>query len=255
MLTTLLGFLGAVWLKVLRPAMQFIDKHDDVVQSIETIENEITCNGGGSLKDSVIRLNDTCGRIENRQKIIEQRTKASLHYSNTALFETDKKGRLVWTNEPFYLMTGQTLTDIKGYDWITYIHEEDREEFLQEFKSCLEMNRKFSKELTTSDGQEMRMVGYPYRLNDNEQGGFLISLSEAQKESIIMGSKKWSLNWVDGKKLGLNTLFVSLAAGLTYLGTQVGNVDWGSATALVVPIAALLLGTATQWAKDNSEKE
>ena len=67
--------------------------------------------------------------------------------------------------------------------------------------------------------------------------------------------KKWSLNWADGKKLGLNTLFVSLAAGLTYLGTQVGNIDWGSATALVVPIAALLLGTATQWAKDNSEKE
>jgi PAS domain S-box-containing protein len=177
MLTTLLGFLGAVWLKVLRPAMKFIDKHDDVVQSIATIESEITCNGGASLKDAVVNLNDTCGRIESRQKIIEQRTKASLHYSSTALFETDQKGRLVWTNEPFYLMTGQTLTDIKGYDWITYVHEDEREDFLQEFESCLEMNRKFSKELTTSNGEKMRMVGYPYRLNDKEQGGFLISLS------------------------------------------------------------------------------
>lgn len=70
-----------------------------------------------------------------------------------------------------------------------------------------------------------------------------------------MGSKKWSLNWADGKKLGLNTLFVSLAAGFTYLGTQVSNVDWGSATALVVPIATLLIGSVTQWAKDNSENE
>ena len=70
-----------------------------------------------------------------------------------------------------------------------------------------------------------------------------------------MGSKKWSLNWADGKKLGLNTLFVSIAAGLTYLGTQVGNVDWGSAPALVVPIATLLIGSVTQWAKDNSENE
>ena len=70
-----------------------------------------------------------------------------------------------------------------------------------------------------------------------------------------MGSKKWSLNWADGKKLGLNTLFVSIAAGLTYHGTQVGNVDWGSATALVVPIASLLIGSVTQWAKDNSENE
>lgn len=177
MLTTLVGFLGAVWLKVLRPAMKFIDKHDDVVESINCIEQELTCNGGSSLKDAVLTLNITCARIEDRQTVTEQRTKASLHYSNVALFETDKKGRLIWTNEPFYLLTGHTLTDSKGYDWITYIHENEREEFLQEFESCLEMNRKFSKDLTTSNGDRMRMVGYPYRLNDNEQGGFLISLS------------------------------------------------------------------------------
>tara|TARA_R110002110_G_scaffold172215_2_gene374934 strand:+ start:314 stop:517 length:204 start_codon:yes stop_codon:yes gene_type:complete len=67
-----------------------------------------------------------------------------------------------------------------------------------------------------------------------------------------MGSTKWKLDLADGKKLGLNTLFVSLAAGLTYLGTQVANVEWGSATALIVPIATLVIGAATQWAKDNS---
>ena len=179
MLGTLGSFLAGVWVKVLRPAMKFIDKHDDVVKSIENIEQEIPCNGGSSLKDAVISLNHTCGRIESRQKIIEQRTKASLHYSNIALFETDRKGRLVWTNEPFYKMTGQTLTDAKGYDWITYIHEDEREDFMKEFESCLNMNRKFSVEVTTSDGQDIRMTGYPYRLNDNEQGGFLISLAEA----------------------------------------------------------------------------
>ena len=73
------------------------------------------------------------------------------------------------------------------------------------------------------------------------------------RKDIIMGSKKWSLNGEDLKKLGLNTLFVSLAAGLTYLGAEVGNVYWGSSTALIVPIATLLLGTATQWAKNNKE--
>jgi hypothetical protein len=52
-----------------------------------------------------------------------------------------------------------------------------------------------------------------------------------------MGSTKWKLD---------------LADGLTYLGTQVANVDWGAMTALVVPIATLVIGAATQWAKDNS---
>ena len=73
------------------------------------------------------------------------------------------------------------------------------------------------------------------------------------RKDIIMGSKKWSLNGEDLKKLGLNTVFVSLAAGLTYLGAEVGNIDWGASTALIVPIATLLLGTATQWAKNNKE--
>ena len=66
-----------------------------------------------------------------------------------------------------------------------------------------------------------------------------------------MGSKKYSLNGEDLKKLGLNTVFVSLAAGLTYLGTEVANVDWGSMTALVLTFATILFGTANKWSKDR----
>ena len=153
MVGTLASFLAAVWMKVLRPAMKFIDRHEEVVKSIDVIEKEITCNGGGSLK-------------------------ASLHYSNTALFETDVEGNVVWTNEPFYDLTGLTLTDIEGFDWLVYIHEDDREEFLHEFKSCLKMNRRFSRSSRTSDNKNIRMVGFPYRINSMEHGGFLLSVYE-----------------------------------------------------------------------------
>ena len=181
--TTLLsfagGFLSWIFFKVVKPTLKFIDKHEDLSESIDTIKKEITTNGGGSLKDVVCKLGDTCGRIEESQQIIEQRSKAALHYNSTALFETDNAGRLVWTNESFNELTGQSTNNLEGRDWITYVHEDEREEFLQEFESCLKMNRKFSKEVTTSNGVEMRMTGYPYRLNDNEQGGFLISITDA----------------------------------------------------------------------------
>ncbi len=176
---SLLSFFAILWHKFLRPVTKFIDKHDQLAESVEAIRKEITINGGGSLKDQVVGLHSTCNRIESRQKIIEQRTKAALHYSPYALFETDQKGRLTWTNEPFFKLTGQTLSDIKGFDWLTYIDEDEREDFFSEFKSCIDMNRKFSKDVKTSDGQEVRMTGYPYRLNDQEQGGFLISIIEA----------------------------------------------------------------------------
>jgi hypothetical protein len=175
---TLTSFLFFLWMKVLRPAVKFMASHEEVVTSIETIKHEITTNGGGSLKDAVCTLSGACERIERSQIVIEQRTKASLHYSETALFETDQEGHLVWTNEPFYNLTKMTLTDVEGFDWLGYIHEEERDEFFQEFKSCLDMNRRFTKNSKTIEDKEVRMIGFPYKINEKETGGFLISVYE-----------------------------------------------------------------------------
>jgi len=179
--TTLLSFFGGVmsWFifKVVRPTLKFIDKHEDLSDSVDTIKAEITANGGGSLKDVVCRLSDSCERIEHGQQVIEQRTKAALHYNSTALFETDSSGKVVWTNEPFYELTGQHLSDVQGYDWLTYVHEDEREELFMEFQSCLDMSRKFHKELKTYDEKPVRMLGFPYKVNGDEQGGFLVSVS------------------------------------------------------------------------------
>lgn len=180
--TTLISFCGATisWLfvKVVRPTLKFMDKHEDLSESVNTIKSEITANGGGSLKDVVCELSGACNRIEQGQRIIEQRTRAALHYNSTALFETDRTGKVIWTNEPFYELTGQHLSDVKDYDWLTYVHEEEREELFMEFQSCLDMSRKFQKEMRTCDEKNVRMMGFPYKLNGDEQGGFLVSVSE-----------------------------------------------------------------------------
>jgi PAS domain S-box-containing protein len=190
-ITTLLSFAGGLvsWIifRVVKPTMKFINKHEDLASSVETIKQEITTNGGGSLKDVVCKLGESCDRIEHGQKIIEQRTKASLHYNSTALFETDSKGKAVWTNEPFYELTGQHLPDVEGYDWLAYVHEEDREELFMDFQSCLDLSRKFQREVKTFDDKRVRMLGFPYKLNGDEQGGFLVSVSEITIREVNNG--------------------------------------------------------------------
>ena len=185
-ITTVLGFAGGVssWLffKVVRPTMKFIDKHEDLSESVNTIKEEITHNGGGSLKDVVCKLGETCDRIEDRQLIIEQRTKAALHYNTTPVFETDSAGRVVWSNEPFYEFSGHSLSDLVGFDWLTYVHEDERDDFLHEFQSCLKMSRKLDTQIKTADEKDVRLLGFPYRLNENEQAGFLVSVSEVQQK-------------------------------------------------------------------------
>jgi PAS domain-containing protein len=170
-------FVSLLWAKIIHPIFQIIDNQEDLSKSLNTIKKELSTNGGNSLKDAIIDLRSTCNRIENRQRVVEQRTKAALHYNNAALFETDEYGRLTWTNSNFYDLTCDSVTSVEGYDWLTYIKEEEREEFFHEFKSCLDMNRKFVKETLNSNNQKIQFIGFPYKIDDKSHGGFIVNLS------------------------------------------------------------------------------
>lgn len=170
-------FISVLWIKIIKPIFQIIDTQENLTKSLDSIKKELTTNGGGSLKDTIIDLRGVCNRIENRQKVIEQRTKAALHYNNFALFETDEQGRLTWTNSNFYDLTCDTVTNVEGYDWLTYIQEDEREELFNEFKSCLKMNRKFTKVVTNCDNQKIKLIGYPYKISEKSHGGFIVSVS------------------------------------------------------------------------------
>lgn len=174
-------FFSLMWVKAIKPTIKILQSQESVMKTLETIKKELSTNGGNSLKDSIIDLKGTCSRIETRQKVMEQRTKAALHYNNIALFETDDQGRLVWTNNSFYELTSDHINSVDGYDWLTYIDEEDREDFFTEFKSCVNMNRKFVKLTKSCDGKSVKLVGFPYKINDEKHGGFLVSISEVKE--------------------------------------------------------------------------
>ncbi len=175
------GLLAIFWKKFLKPIVKLCKNQDFFVESVEEIKKELCTNGGSSLKDAIIAMRESCERIENRQKVIIQRTKAALHYSSMALFETDKEGRLTWSNANLIELTKRSTNNsnymLEGFDWISLFKEEDREDVLVEFKSCLSMNRRFIKETTFNSGMKVRLLGYPYKITDTEHGGFLVSIT------------------------------------------------------------------------------
>lgn len=179
----IIGSLGGIgtlftlaWKKVISPLVKLCKNQDFFIESVQEIRKELQTNGGNSIKDAIINLRDTCQRIENRQKVIVQRTKAALHYSNVPLFETDETGRLVWSNANLCEITKNIANSLEGFDWINLFKENDREEVMSEFQSCLKMNRRFSKNTELQNGTNVKLLGYPYRISDHEHGGFLISL-------------------------------------------------------------------------------
>tara|TARA_B100001094_G_scaffold324540_1_gene377298 strand:+ start:1198 stop:1431 length:234 start_codon:yes stop_codon:yes gene_type:complete len=64
-------------------------------------------------------------------------------------------------------------------------------------------------------------------------------------------SPAFSLNVTDVVEITKNTALVALAAGLTYLGENLGNLDLGNLGVMLVPIAAVAINTLVKWARNN----
>lgn len=167
--------------RIFRMTRTFMKDQEEIKTCIKEIKNEVTYNGGSSLKDMVKGLNETCEMMNVRQQIFDQRSKAALHYQDRCLFETDKDGNLVWANEQFYQDTVGYGDISGGVDWITVVDDDEREDFLTELKSCLEMSRRIDIETVSVDNRKLHFSGYPYRVGDGCHEGFLIHISIREK--------------------------------------------------------------------------
>lgn len=64
-------------------------------------------------------------------------------------------------------------------------------------------------------------------------------------------SPAFSLNVTDVVEITKNTALVALAAGLTYFGENMADLDLGNVGVMLVPIAAVIINTVVKWAKNN----
>lgn len=68
-------------------------------------------------------------------------------------------------------------------------------------------------------------------------------------------SKSFSLDVQDLLKLAKNAGLVGLAAGLTYFGANLADVDMGVGLVAFVPVLSTLLDSAITFVKDNTDKK
>lgn len=168
------GILVGLW-RILRYSRRFLDEQRQIRECLKIIKQEVTPNGGGSMKDVINNLKLTVDRIEIRQKILDQRSKATLHHTPHSLFETDREGRITWYNEAFKESTKENGS-LDGHDWFSIVDEELREGFITEIKSCLRMCRKIDIETVSVNGCPIRFVGFPYKVGSSTHEGFLVHL-------------------------------------------------------------------------------
>lgn len=169
---TLLGSLIWFYRKTVRPMVRYFNKlaacmedHGQLIKNVETIKKEITTNGGSSIKDAI-------NRIEKRQLIIDERTRAMFYGKDKPIFEIDNVGNIQWGNKAFHKLMGHK--NLSGLDWVSLVDEPDRKGFLSELASCGATGRELNYEVHTDEGQAV-LYGFPFKDKKvNQNYGFLV---------------------------------------------------------------------------------
>lgn len=160
-LLSLLGGGGAA-VKVYVPKItQFIRDVSSAAASVQGMSEQFKNNGGSTMKDALDGLQKSVLRIEQRQIMGEQRTKAVMN-SNTDVgyFETNEKGECLWASRGYLRLVGRSLEDVTGNGWIGVIAPEDRKRVVEEWHDAVEQSRDFQAkyQMIGSDGQKIPVI-------------------------------------------------------------------------------------------------
>jgi PAS domain S-box-containing protein len=168
-----------------KPKFEKLSRFLDVLQSFDTVQDdiklikeELSNNGGGSLKDAMVRTERKIEEVAKDLYLVRGVQRAMMNRTKIGFFETDQSGRLVWVSKYYLELTGKQLGDVLVNGWGSCIAPEDRQEVLNEWNDCVKNDRDFdmeyhiingvgkvvpikghAKRVKTSDGQTMAFSG------------------------------------------------------------------------------------------------
>ncbi len=145
-----------------------IAKNADNIHNI--IQQELTHNGGSSLKDAV-------RRIENELHSKNNKFKAYLSLQKEPIWESDGAGNCQWVNDAYVRMTGYSLDHLKNMGWMMIVKKDERAYINTEWQRSIADKRTFNHRLTivSSNGDERRVYahGYPVISNAGDVTGYI----------------------------------------------------------------------------------
>lgn len=168
-LVGMITVMGVFYRIALRPMKKKFEQVVELVPIVEKIRAEVTPNGGGSMKDSVVRIERTAnhalkqlGELANHVHAHGHRLRVSFRQSELAIFETDAEGRFVWVSDEYVRICGRPREDVLGANWINSVCPDDRDGVWAEWESASRHARDFDMTYTLwkVDGSQLDVRGH-----------------------------------------------------------------------------------------------
>ena len=135
-------------------------------EQLSVISKEIRPNGGSSIRDVV-------DRIEARQIIRDQTNEAQMSAIGLAYWRSDAEGRCTYASPSLCRMLGTNEAGIKGNNWASLIHPDDRAAVSDEWQRSGEENRVFNmtyRFVREDNGETITVRGHATPLINSKTG-------------------------------------------------------------------------------------
>lgn len=132
-----------------------------LVEKINKVYQEVIPNGGGSLRDSI-------NRVERMALTMNQRQLALVSDSEKPVFETDAEGDCIWVNPAYCMFLDRQSSFFYGKGWVNGVTPEDRDAVFSEWVAAVNQKRDFEDHVAYLDSKGRRKIGLVkgYRLRD-----------------------------------------------------------------------------------------
>jgi|GEM_PF-5829719 len=99
--------------------------------SLRRIESEVMTNGGGSLKDTVLR-------IDRKTEHIQARIRHQDETSQLAIFEMDADGHITFANGALCDLVSADQAQLLHRNWLVKVHEDERRRVQNELDAAID---------------------------------------------------------------------------------------------------------------------
>lgn len=161
------GALIFIYRKGIKPMVKAVQSYYSLVSKVDAIFEEITPNGGKSIKDKI-------DKIDNDVTLLSERQKARDADDTLARFESDPEGNCTWINRTYARLTQRLPSELMGHGWQNAIAQSEREHVVNEWQTSVKEDREFTLDFNfeTPNGSLIPCKVRSYKMTD--PGGKII---------------------------------------------------------------------------------
>lgn len=141
------------------------DRLDLIMMKMGKIEEQVHTNGGGSMKDSLVRIENDITEMKGQVKENASKNDARDMCSERWLFRLGKDGSCTFINDAFLKYFGYPESSVLGWEFENIVHDDDVLEMRNKWNMAIERKSKFYDEqrIMDIDGKVHDCVvkGYP----------------------------------------------------------------------------------------------